>query len=340
LARASLFHILVVDDFARWRKFVVTALQKQPELLVIGDASDGLQAVHKAEELQPDLILLDIGLTTLNGIEAARQIRRLCPSSKILFVSSDGCAEIVDQALGAGGSGFVLMSDAGRDLLPAIRAVLGGERFVSSSLSANHLNKTTCTQTSAHPDRGQVSIFTPSRRATARRHEVILYSEHRDFSENVTRFIGTALKAGDAAIVVATESHIDKLLPSLQAYGLHMDTIIDQGRYLTVDAAKAISEFVIDDEVDSARFMNAFGDLISMAARAADGGRRHVSCFGEGTQLLRAQGKLNAAIQDEQLCNQLIEIYDVDIMCAYPLRGLEDLMFQQICAVHSAVHSQ
>jgi DNA-binding NarL/FixJ family response regulator len=335
-----LFHVLVVDDFASWRKFVVTALQKQPELLVIGDASDGLQAVHKAKELQPDLILLDIGLTTLNGIEAARQIRRLCPSSRILFVSSDGSAEIVDEALGAGGSGFVLKSDAGRDLVPAIRAVLGGERFVSSSLSVNHLNNATCTQTSAHPHRDQVSIFTPSRRAAARRHEVILYSEDRDFSETVTRFIGTALKAGDAAIVVATEAHIDKLLPSLQAYGVNMDTIIEQGRYLTVDAAKAISEFVIDDEVDSARFMNAFGDLISMAARAADGGRRHVSCFGEGTQLLRAQGKLNAAIQDEQLCNQLIEIYDVDIMCAYPLRGLEDPMFQQICAVHTAVHSQ
>src|SRR5262249_28721517 len=108
----------------------------------------------------------------------------------------------------------------------------------------------------------------------------------------------------------------------------------DQGRYLTVDAAKAISEFVIDDEVDSARFMNAFGDLISMAARAADGGRRHVSCFGEGTQLLRAQGKLNAAIQDEQLCNQLIEISDVHIMGAYPLRGLEALISKQFCVFH------
>ena len=85
----SITRILVVDDYEPWRGFVLTTLQKQPELQVIGEAVDGLEAVQKAQQLQPDLILLDIGLPTLNEIEAARRIRELSPKSRILFVSDN-----------------------------------------------------------------------------------------------------------------------------------------------------------------------------------------------------------------------------------------------------------
>jgi len=100
-------------------------------LSVIGIASDGLEAVQKAEELQPDLILLDIGLPSLSGIEVARQIRKLSPKSKILFVSQQSSADVVQGALGTGAQGFVFKSDAGRELLEGMNAVLRGERFVS-----------------------------------------------------------------------------------------------------------------------------------------------------------------------------------------------------------------
>ena len=76
--------VLVVDDNEPWRRFFSTELQKQPELEIIGQVSDGLEAVQKAQQLQPDLILMDIGLPTLNGIEAARRIRDVSPTSKIL----------------------------------------------------------------------------------------------------------------------------------------------------------------------------------------------------------------------------------------------------------------
>jgi DNA-binding NarL/FixJ family response regulator len=75
----------VVDDFEAFRQFVCSTLGKNPELQVVGEASDGSEAVHKAEELQPDLIVLDIGLPTLNGIEVVRQIRKLAPSPKYCF---------------------------------------------------------------------------------------------------------------------------------------------------------------------------------------------------------------------------------------------------------------
>ena len=83
--------VLVVDDFEFWRRFVSTTLHKQRQFQVIGEVSNGLEAVKKAQELQPDLIVLDIGLPTLNGIEAARRIREHAPQSKILFFSENCC---------------------------------------------------------------------------------------------------------------------------------------------------------------------------------------------------------------------------------------------------------
>jgi len=124
--------VLVVDDFDAWRRFVCSALQKNPELQIVGEASDGLEAVQRASELLPDLIVLDLGLPKLNGIEAARQIRAKSSKSKILFVSQESSVDIIEAALNAGGLGYVLKTRAETDLLPAVEAVLEGRRFVSS----------------------------------------------------------------------------------------------------------------------------------------------------------------------------------------------------------------
>ena len=83
----STVKVLVVDDYEPFRRFTCSTLAKRQNLKVIGEASDGLEAVRKTEELKPDLIVLDIGLPTLNGIEVARQVRNLHPECKILFMS-------------------------------------------------------------------------------------------------------------------------------------------------------------------------------------------------------------------------------------------------------------
>jgi DNA-binding NarL/FixJ family response regulator len=132
---SSSIRVLVADDYAPWHRFVYSTLRKQPELQVIGQVSDGVEAVEKAQELQPDLILLDIGLPTLNGIEAARRIRERVPKSKILFVSEHRSPDIVGEALSTAAGGYVLKSDAASELLPAVTAVLEGRRFISSSLA-------------------------------------------------------------------------------------------------------------------------------------------------------------------------------------------------------------
>ena len=139
--------VLVVDDYKAWRSFFSTALQKKPELQIIGQVSDGLDAVQQAQELQPDLILLDIGLPTLNGIEAARQIRNVSRASKILFVSETRSPDIAEEALSTGAGGYVIKSDAGSELLPAVKAVLEGKRFISASLAGHFLVTTTLSST-------------------------------------------------------------------------------------------------------------------------------------------------------------------------------------------------
>lgn len=123
---------LVVDDYDPWRRHICAELKARPELQVVGKASDGLEAVRMCEELKPDLILLDIGLSSLNGIEVGRRICQLTPSAKVLFLSQSNDAEVVQAALGNGAQGYVLKADAGSELLPGIKAILRGEKFVSS----------------------------------------------------------------------------------------------------------------------------------------------------------------------------------------------------------------
>jgi DNA-binding NarL/FixJ family response regulator len=132
--RDSFVRILIVDDFDPWLGFVIQLLGQQPHARIIGFASDGLEAVQKAEEFQPDLILLDISLPKLNGIEAVRRIRKAAPQSKILFLSANADPEVVSAALSAGGLGYIHKSVAVQSLLPAMEAVLLGKRFVACNL--------------------------------------------------------------------------------------------------------------------------------------------------------------------------------------------------------------
>ena|SRR5579859_6479528 len=125
--------VLVVDDFAPLRRFTEDTLEQVPDFEIVAEASDGLDAVQRAQELQPDLILLDIRLPGLNGIEAVGRIRTCSPQSKILIVSAEPAPEIVQEAFRLGARGYVVKAHATEELLPALSIVLAGERFVSVS---------------------------------------------------------------------------------------------------------------------------------------------------------------------------------------------------------------
>ena len=126
--------ILVVDDFEPYRNLVVSLLDKNSGLQVVAKASDGLDAVAKARQLRPDLILMDIGLPKLNGLEAARRILRILPESKIVFLTQEMSSELVQAAFRLGASGYVIKQQAKKDLSLAVIAVLEGSQFTSSEL--------------------------------------------------------------------------------------------------------------------------------------------------------------------------------------------------------------
>jgi DNA-binding NarL/FixJ family response regulator len=256
--------ILVVDDYEPWRRFVSTMLQKQPELQVIGEVVDGLEAVKKAEELQPDLIVLDIGLPALDGIEAARRIRKLSPESKILFISQESSADVVQEALALGALGYVVKAHAGSELLAAVRAVLKGRQFISSGLSGHDFTAPSNARTLDDP---------LEKEAFTRSHEVEFYSDDAAFVVGFTRFIEAALEAGSAVIAVATESHRKSLLQKLQEHGVDTIAAIEQGRYVSVDVDDTLSTFMVNDMPHPMRFFGVAGDLFTTAARATVGGR-------------------------------------------------------------------
>jgi len=130
----SSVHILIVDDFEIWRNFVATSLESRPNIRIAGFASDGLEAIQKAEDLQPDLILLDISLPKLSGIGAAREIRQCAPNSKILFLSCHADPEVVRAAFSAGGQGYILKWDAAEALWSGVEAILNNKQFLSAGL--------------------------------------------------------------------------------------------------------------------------------------------------------------------------------------------------------------
>ena len=340
----SSIRVLIVEDSEPFREFLRSTLQDKLELQTIGEASDGGEAIELAQALQPDLILLDIGLPKLNGIEAARRIRELAPRSKIIFCSQESSVDIVEAAFGAGASGYVVKVDAGSELLSAVKAVLQGERYVGERFAHSF------TPALDHRIPGSTQgdkIFRTVQRHDKEIvccHEAGFYSDDLGFLDDVTQFIGNALKAGGAAIAVVTEAHRSSLLPRFRAGGLDIGAAVEEGRYISLDAAEALSTFMINDVLDPGRFLKLFGNLIETATQVVKGEQARVAVFGEGAPLLWAQGNEEAAIQVEELSHQLAKTYDVDILCGYSLGsvlgGMDSQIFQRICAAHSAVHSR
>jgi DNA-binding NarL/FixJ family response regulator len=136
----SAIRILVVEDFSPFWQVIRLTLAERRDLQVISEVADGLEGVREAEALGPDLVFLDIGLPTLNGIEAAHLIRKLVPASKIIFVTQESSSEVVQEALNLGACGYVVKTNAATDLLAAVDAVLEGRQFVSFGLSIQNLN--------------------------------------------------------------------------------------------------------------------------------------------------------------------------------------------------------
>lgn len=126
--------ILVVDDFAPWRRFLKTLLAVTPEWQLSGEAINGADALRKAQELQPDLVLLDLDLPDVSGIDLARQLQLVVPNAKIVFLTAESSSDIANAALSTGALGYLLKSKVVSELLPALKSVFSDNRFVSQGI--------------------------------------------------------------------------------------------------------------------------------------------------------------------------------------------------------------
>ena len=311
-------------------------LGKRSEYRVVSEASDGLEAVQQAEELRPDLIVLDIGLPGINGLEAARRIHKSCPASRILFLSLESDANVVQESLRVGALGYVDKKKAEVDLLAAVEAVSEGRRFVSSGLLADN-----CTAATGAP--GAHSSGDPLRPAPAASscphdHEVQFYSEDAALLGNWIPFIISSLKAGNKTVVVATRQHRQAILQQLHANEPECITAIGQGLYIALDAAETLSAFMEDSGPNRKQFRSTFDPLVRCAETHAEARPKRVVVFGEMVAVLLAQGKTRDAIQLEQLWNELLRDHCFILRCAYPATyAQKGELYGGVCAEHSAM---
>jgi hypothetical protein len=174
-------------------------------------------------------------------------------------------------------------------------------------------------------------------------HEVQFYSSDTVLLECFARFIARALKSHNPVIVLATELHREGLIQKLAGAGFDVDDAIKQGIYISLDAAETLSTIMVNGGPDRLRFFDGLSSLIETAAKAAKTEHPRVAICGEGVGLLCVDGNMNAAIQVEEVGNDLAQSYDVDILCAYPLNSFREEdsnAYERVCAEHTAVYSR
>ena len=172
-------------------------------------------------------------------------------------------------------------------------------------------------------------------------HVVHFYTEEDFLLDPLSRFVGTALGAGDGAVVIATQAHLDALADRLEANGLDVPRAIEQGQFVMLEAAETLAAFMIDGMPDANLFTSAVGTVIADVRRALKADNSHIAAFGEMVALLWEDGNSQAAVRLEQLWNALAKTHRFSLHCAYPMKGFDleehSQPFRQICAEHTAV---
>jgi DNA-binding NarL/FixJ family response regulator len=311
--------VLVVDDYEPWRRHVRSVLQSTIKWRIVGEAADGPEAIHKADTLKPDLILLDVGLPTLSGIKVAERILASNPAHRILFVSEH--RSLAEGALATGALGYIIKSDAAVELLPAMEAVSKGRRYVGASAVA---------PSETHKEH-------------VHQHKAGFYVDEAAMLSAWTESARTALAAGHTVIVVAIDSRRGEMQDRLKTGGIDLDGAIREKRYVTLDPSMVLSGFMINDWPDELLFQKAVTPIVIDALKASTARYPRALLCGECAPTLVREGKEDAAVRVEQLWDKLAQAYEVDTHCAYlldsPSRAHQESVFRRINAIHTEVFS-
>src|ERR1700745_2181829 len=200
------FRIFIADDHEVVRKGLCALLEAQPDWEVCGEAADGREAVEKAHELKPDVVILDIGMPSLNGLEATRQILKTNPHAKVLILTLHDSDQVVREVLNAGARGFLLKSDAARDLVVAVEAVRRDKNYFTSKVSAMVLEGYLKGGTQA------VAAAVGRERLTPREREVVQLLAEGKSTKEVAAALGLSVKTA--------ETHRSNLMRKLDVHSV------------------------------------------------------------------------------------------------------------------------
>ena len=311
---------LVVDDVASFRRLISSRLIQRSDFEV-SEAGDGWEAVRKAEQIQPELILLDVSLPALNGMEAAERIRRLAPRTKILFISQWFSSDTVCEALYLGAAGYIHKMCLGTDLEPAIAAVLAGSQFVS----------------------GRFSEVAATGSASPFRHQAQFYASEATMVQSLADSACTALDSGNAAIVILTEMHRRALVSEFARLGFDATAAMEEGRFLSLDATATLEDFARNGIPELSRFTETVNHWMHRLDSLRRPKRPSLMIFGEVVALLWARGDFESTLRLEQFWNELASQHSFSLYCPYPLALLDNArnskLIRSMCAVHSEIHS-
>jgi DNA-binding NarL/FixJ family response regulator len=313
----SRHRVLVVEDYKPFREVLCALVQRRTDVVIVGEATDGLHAIQQADALRPDVVMLDIGLPRLNGIEAAARIRTAVPNAKLMFVTNEPSLEVVQEAFNMGAHGYVYKPRAQRDVCKVLDAILGGAQFVSGGLERIALGDS----------------------LASHRHDVVFCATDAVLVEEFGRFIANGLCEESAVIALVTDAHQASLGARLQASHLDLAAAIKQRRYITMSIDELLAKVTVNGWPDRAQFLNVAEDVLTEAAWTAGGEHARVVACGECAPTLWAHGHIDAAIHLEHLWDELAKSRQVDVLCAYPLTAHDEsvLSVRRLCAEHTAV---